>query len=199
MNNIPIKKITYTYDGFGTDIVSQLNSLSYMTINTDVKETYDSVVVLHVKDKQNSYHFNTLYYVDDTGCGMPLNSLVKLSVETTDNGHETSTQPVIHINDSLTLVDYSTMIADASEQIAAQQQQAIESMNATINAIMSVLEDRSGVLGIGTSDEAQEQYNNAVMYSQQTQEIISKIYNAGTLVYEPVDPAVISQEAEFAG
>ena len=96
--NIPkvsIKKLTYTYTGFGEypdKYDEQIASISYMTINTSIESVYDSVVLLNVVNKADSgnnsvtkYQYNTLFYVDDNGVGYPINSITARTISTIEN------------------------------------------------------------------------------------------------------------------
>ena len=92
MKNIPVKKITYTYVGFGETPETrgeQVMSISYIPIHSYMPETYDSIIVLDVTNgayaTNEIYHYNALFHIDEFGYGLVITTQVDITNATIRN------------------------------------------------------------------------------------------------------------------
>ena len=188
MNNLPITKITYIYPGFGEQSSTreeQVKALSYMTINTDVSDTYNSLIILNVANENMSYQCNCLYYVNEAGFGSPINSLTYYSIE--HIGDEDYVNTSIVYNDR----QFNINAVEGYEQdfILSEQHSALNEIANSVNNILSIINDRSNVLGISLSSAAENALTNAT----------ASIYNAketiDSIVYKPKIKPTMSEES----
>jgi len=191
MNNLPITKITYIYPGFGecpSTQQEQVKSLSYMTINTDVSDTYNSLIILNVANENMSYQCNCLYYVNDAGFGAPINSLTYYSIE--HIGDEDLINTSIIYNDR----SFNNNAVEVYEQdfIISEQRSALNEIANSVNNILSIITDRSNVLGISLSSAAENALANATASIYNAKEIINNsIVNKSAIPKEsPIGPKI---------
>lgn len=188
MNNLPITKITYIYPGFGEHSSTQeeqIRSLSYMTINTDVSDTYNSLIILNVANESMSYQCNCLYYVNEVGFGAPINSLTYYSIE--HIGDENLVNTSIIYNDR----GFNNNAVEVYEQdyILSEQHSALNEIANSVNNILSIINDRSNVLGISLSSAAENALASATESIYNAKETINSIVNKSTMPKEsPADP-----------
>lgn len=180
MNNLPITKITYIYPGFGerpSNQEEQVKSLSYMTINTDVSDTYNSLVILNVANESMSYQCNCLYYVNEAGFGAPINSLTYYSIEHV--GDEDLINTSIIYNDR----SFNNNAVEVYEQdyIFSEQHSALNEIVNSVNNILSIINDRSNVLGISLSSAAENALANATASIYNAKETINSIVYKQTI------------------
>jgi len=181
MNNLPITKITYIYPGFGersSTREEQVKSLSYMTINTDVSDTYNSLMILNVANESMSYQCNCLYYINEAGFGSPINSLTYYSIE--HIGDEDSVNTSIIYNDKH--FNNNTIEAFERDFIISEQHSALNELANSVNNILSIINDRSNVLGISLSSAAENALASATASIYNAKETINNI------VYKPTMP-----------
>lgn len=161
MKNIPVKKITYTYIGFGetpNKWGEQVMSISYIPIHSYMPETYDSIIVLDVTNGAYAtdaiYHYNALFHIDEFGYGSPLYTLYSVGSET--SGDSTTTVPnVVYDNGRYSV----TMGTDDANLIAivnklSNQSEALNYACESIETVSNILSDRGGAIGIQNSPNA---------------------------------------------
>lgn len=189
MNNLPITKITYIYPGFGERLSAQeeqIKALSYMTINTDVSDTYNSLIILNVANESMSYQCNCLYYINEAGFGAPINSLTYYSID--HIGEEDLVNGSIIYNRG----GFNNNIVEVYEQdyILSEQQLALNEIANSVNNILSIIDDRSNVLGISLSSAAENALANATASIYNAQETINSI------VYKPTLKPTMAEESQ---
>lgn len=190
MNNLPITKITYIYPGFGersSTREEQVKSLSYMTINTDVSDTYNSLMILNVANESMSYQCNCLYYINEAGFGSPINSLTYYSIE--HIGDEDSVNTSIIYNDKS--FTNNTIEAFERDFIISEQHSALNEIANSVNNILSIINDRSNVLGISLSSAAENALASATASIYNAKETINNIVYKPTMPKEsPIGPKI---------
>ena len=173
MNNLSVKKISYIYNGFaGTE--EQLGNLDNLTINTNVEEITGSVVLLNVTNEDKTKQYNTLYFIEENGTGVPINTVIEKhiidngNVDNSNGGTEGNVENVQNGDDEpygeyatviqhrspVTVVSGSNVAQQSQEYYIAEQQAAINNISETINSILDVLDNRASVLGIANDSTA---------------------------------------------
>lgn len=168
MNNLSVKKISYIYNGFeGGE--EQLGNLDNLTINTNVEEITGSIVLLNVTNEDKTKQYNTLYFIEENGTGVPINTVIEKRRNTvidTNNGDTETGQnndedeeyeeqtTVIQHRSPVTVVYGNNVAQQSQEYYIAEQQAAINNISETINSILDILDNRASVLGIGNDSTA---------------------------------------------
>lgn len=167
MKNIPVKKITYTYVGFGEtedNRKEQVMSISYIPIHSYMPETYDSIIVLDVTNgayaTNEIYHYNALFHIDEFGYGSPLYTLYSIGGETSSD-NTTTVPKVIYDNGrySVTMgTEDANLIAVANK--LNNQSEALNYACESIKAVSNILNDRGAAIGIQNSSNATSLMSN---------------------------------------
>lgn len=167
MKNIPVKKITYTYIGFGeTDSTQkeQVMSISYIPIHSYMPETYDSIIVLDVTNgayaTNKIYHYNALFHIDEFGYGSPLYTLYSVPTET--SGDNTTTVPKViydHGRYSVTMGTEDANLIAVVDKLN-NQSEALNYACESIEAVSNILNDRGAAIGIQNSSNATSLMSN---------------------------------------
>lgn len=161
MKNIPVKKITYTYVGFGEteeNRKKQVMSISYIPIHSYMPETYDSIIVLDVTNgayaTNEIYHYNALFHIDEFGYGSPLYTLYSVPTETSSDN--TTTVPKViydHGRYSVTMGTEDANLIAVVDKLN-NQSEALNYACESIEAVLNILNDRGAAIGIQNSSNA---------------------------------------------
>lgn len=193
MQNIRLNKTSYIMD-FGSTVnaaTKMVNSLMKLETKSDISTSYNSIVMMHVEssdgDRRNNkhYEYNYLMYIDDTGVGYPLNTLISNSVVNDD----LSAPKIICITP---VIEPTTTTATALENealiatIDAQNGQITELSDALIS-IINILNNSSVKASLGITNNinlnaainsASEKVNKVL--SETAESKISKYASANT-------------------